>query len=232
MPPKRTRLQQKAAAKKQQFQWKRARTQAALLSQASVPGAGAHIRAYARPTAPELKFFDINISTSVQNEFWNIISNLALASIVQGTGASQRLGRKIRVRGIVLRGKAEIANVPDTSVTARFPGPYTMDFLWDKQCNGAVPQVTDIYSTANAQGLPNPLYDDRFKFIKRISRDDPNSPFTQVNAKINCNQVITYDASTGNITDLSTVNLLVTMVTPFDSTPTFSGILRILYVDE
>lgn len=206
--------------------------QTAQLSQATVPGAGAKIRASARPTAPELKYFDLNITTSVQNEFWNIISNLALCSITQGVGASQRVGRKIRVRGIILRGKAEIANVPDTSVVARFPGPYTMDFLWDKQCNGAVPQITDIYSSANSQGLPNPLYDDRFKFIKRISRDDPSTPFTQINTKINCNQVITYDASTGNITDLTTNNLLVTMVTPFDSTPTFSGILRILYVDE
>lgn len=229
--PKRTRLQMKAAAKKQQYQWKRQR-QTAQLSQALVPGAGAKIRAAARPTAPELKYFDLNISTSVQNEFWNIIGSLALCSIQQGVGASQRVGRKIRVRGIVMRGKAEIANVPDTAVTARFPGPYTMDFLWDKQCNGAVAQVTDIYSSANSQGLPNPLNDERFKFIKRIARDDPSSPFTQVNCKINCNQVISYDASTGNISDLTSTNLLVTMVTPFDSTPTFSGILRILYVDE
>ncbi len=228
--PKRTRLQQKAAAKKQQYQWKRQRMLGAQLAQASVPGAGAKMRAAARPTAPELKYFDLNVSTSVQNEFWNIIGSLALCSITQGTGNSQRIGRKIRVRGIVLRGKALIGNIPEGS--GRYPGPYTMDFLWDKQCNGAVAQVTDIYSTANAQGLPNPLFDDRFKFIKRVARDDPNSPYTLVNTKINCNQVITYDASTGNITDLSTVNLLLTMVTPFDATPTFTGILRVLYVDE
>uniref|UniRef100_UPI004048B147 hypothetical protein n=1 Tax=Yoonia sp. TaxID=2212373 RepID=UPI004048B147 len=208
----------KAAAKKQQYQWKRQRLLGAQLAQASVPGAGAKMRAAARPTAPELKYFDLNVATSVQNEFWNIIGSLALCSITQGTGNSQRIGRKIRVRGIVLRGKALIGNVPEGS--GRYPGPYTMDFLWDKQCNGAVPQVTDIYSTANAQGLPNPLFDDRFKFIKRLARDDPNSPYTLVNTKINCNQVITYDASTGNITDLSTVNLLLTMVTPFDATPT------------
>lgn len=231
--PKRTRLQMKAAAKKQQYQWKKARTlQTAQISQGTVPGASAKIRAYARPTAPELKYFDLNISTSVQNEFWNIIGSVALCSITQGVGPSQRAGRKIRVRGVVLRGKAEIANVPDSSLSTRFPGPYTMDFLWDKQCNGSVAQIIDIYSSANSQGLPNPLNDDRFKFVKRISRDDPSSPFTQVNTKLNCNQVVTYDASTGNITDLSTVNFLVTMVTPFDSTPTFSGILRILYTDE
>lgn len=220
----------KAAAKKQQYQWKRQRLQSAQLSQALVPGAGARIRATARPTAPELKYFDLNISTSVQNNFWNIISNLSLSSITQGVGNNSRIGRKIRVRGIVLRGKF-IATVEPTPA-ARLAQPWTMDFLWDKQCNGAVPQITDIYTSANSQGLPNPLFDDRFKFIKRLSKDDPQSPHQQINTKINCNQVITYDASTGAITDLTTTNLLVIMVTPFDATPTFSGILRILYVDE
>lgn len=220
----------KAAAKKQQYQWKRQRTQSAQLSQALVPGAGARIRASARPTAPELKYFDLNISSSVQSVFWNIISNLALCSITQGVGASQRVGRKIRVRGIVMRGKY-LATITGTQVNPT-PSPYTIDFLWDKQCNGAAPAVTDVYTSANSQGLPNPLYDDRFKFIKRFARDDPSGANTQVNVKINCNQVITYDASTGNLTDLTTNNLLVTMVTPFDATPTFSGILRILYVDE
>jgi len=219
----------KAAAKKQQYQWKRQR-QTAQLSQALVPGAGAKIRASSRPTAPELKYFDLNISSSVQSVFWNVISNQALCSITQGVGASQRVGRKIRVRGIVMRGKY-LGTTTGTQVNPT-PSPYTIDFLWDKQCNGAAPAVTDIYTSANSQGLPNPLYDDRFKFIKRVAKDDPSGAHTQINTKINCNQVITFDASTGNLTDLSTTNLLVTMVTPFDATPTFSGILRILYVDE
>lgn len=130
-----------------------------------------------------------------------------------------------------MRGRYE-ASLEAGSLVERPPQPSTMDLIWDKQCNGTVPQITEIYTTANPQGLPNPLYDDRFKFIKRVNKDDPNSAHQLTNFKINCNQLVTYDSSTGLIGDLSSVNLIVTTCYPYDDGPSFAGILRILYVDE
>ena len=227
--PKRTRLQTKAAAKKQQYQWKRQRgllnTQ---ISQGGVAGAGTRVRPSLRPSPPELKYFDTTIGATTQNEFWNIISNLSLANITPGTGAGQRTGRKIRVKGIVFRGRAK--NSPSETNTS--PCPYTMDFIWDKQCNGDVPPITQIYTTVSSYGLPNPLYDKRFKFIKRVESADPNSAYQMLNIKIKCDEVITFDGNTGLIGDLSGSNLLVTYVSPWDAAPDMTGQLRILYTDE
>ncbi len=94
----------------------------------------------------------------------------ALSGITQGPGESQRLGRKIRVKAVVFRGRSEIGVAANNAHC-----PYTLDFIWDKQCNGAAPTVTQIYTSGSSYALPNPENDERFEFAKRVSRDNPNS---------------------------------------------------------
>lgn len=228
--PKRTRLQMRAAAQKQQFNnsgYKRRKLGSAVIAQGGVYGAKAYVpRSIAN--RPELKFHDTLISAS-GNDIWQVLSSASLAGIEAGTGESQRIGRKIRVKGIIFRGRSQLAGSTGTETAS---APYTLDFIWDKQCNGAVPSTTTIYTSGSSYALPDPRNDERFKFIKRYEKSDPNSNLTMVNVKINCNEVITYDGSTGAVADLTSTNLLLLYVSPFDATPSMAGRLRILYIDE
>lgn len=205
---------------------KRARTTRVSISQGGVPGANAYVPRSLYAAPPELKYFDINLSTSTGTS-WQILSTLAICSIVQGPGSSQRIGRKIRVKGVVFRAISTLG-----VATNNANNPFTIDFIWDKQANGATPTIGLIYQNGAAQNLPNPDNDERFVWQKRVSRDDSNSNFQIVNTSFKCNKLITFDGSTGNVSDLTSTNLLVTYVCPFDADPTLTAVMRILYVDE
>jgi len=196
------------------------------ITQGGVPGANAYVPRSLYAAPPELKYFDINLSTGTGTS-WQILSNQSLCSIVQGTGASQRIGRKIRVKGVVFRGTSTLGVSTNNAWN-----PYTIDFIWDKQCNGASPVIGSIYVNGAAQNLPNPENDERFVWQKRYRKNDPNSNFQLIDTSFKCNKLITYDGSTGSLTDLTSTNLLVTYVCPFDADPTLVAVMRILFIDE
>jgi|LakMenEpi03Aug12_release.lakeMendotaPanAssembly.Ray.scaffolds.fasta_scaffold482477_1 hypothetical protein len=196
------------------------------ITQGGVPGANAYVPRSLYAAPPELKYFDINLSTGTGTS-WQILSNQSLCSIVQGTGASQRIGRKIRVKGVVFRGTSTLGVSTNNAWN-----PYTIDFIWDKQCNGASPVIGSIYVNGAAQNLPNPENDERFVWQKRYAKNDPNSNFQLIDTSFKCNKLITYDGSTGSLTDLTSTNLLVTYVCPFDADPTLVAVMRILFIDE
>lgn len=222
--PKRTRLQMRAAAQKQQFQNKRRRL-TGVVSQGAVPGGKTYVpRGIAN--RPELKHFDLTIGAA-SLDTWQIVTNTILCSIRQGVGATQRIGRKIRIKSVVMRGRVELGVAANNANSA-----YTIDFIWDKQSNGVTPTVGSIYTGSTAISLPNPDNDERFEWAKRISRDDPASNFTLVNTKFNCNKLISYDSDTGLIADLTQNNLMITMCSPFDATPTLAAEVRVYFMDE
>lgn len=196
------------------------------ITQGGVPGANAYVPRSLYAAPPELKYFDINLSTGTGTS-WQILSNQSLCSIVQGTGASQRIGRKIRVKGVVFRGTSTLGVSTNNAWN-----PYTIDFIWDKQCNGASPVIGSIYVNGAAQNLPNPENDERFVWQKRYAKNDPNSNFQLIDTSFKCNRLITYDGSTGSLSDLTSTNLLVTYVCPFDADPTMVAVMRILFIDE
>ena len=197
-----------------------------VVSQNGVGGAKSYVPRIIRPYAPELKYSDIELTTT-NTDAWQNISTLALASITQGPGSSQRIGRKIRLKGIVLRGRSELGQAANNSFA-----PYTIDFVMDKQPNGTTPVVAVVYKGGAGINLPNPDNDERFKWLKRYSRNDPNSNFTIVDVSIKCNELVTYDGTTGGIVDMASNNLLVYYCSPFDASPTLTAKLRVLYIDE
>jgi len=103
--------------------------------------------------------------------------------------------------------------------------------IFDNQMNGTAPGITDIYAAVGPQSLPLVEKLSRFKFFKRISRSNINSPFTTLDFTLKCNHTITYDASTGAATDLKEGNFIITACAPSDPTPNFNGVLRIMFVD-
>lgn len=195
------------------------------IQQAGVGGASTKMSATSIAPPPEVKFKDFNVLAAPATANWTIINSSSIFGINQGTGPSERIGRKIKVVGIVLRISV------NTDIAASLFSPYTMDVLWDNQCNGALPAITDIYVGAGGINLPNPLVDERFQFIQRIKQNNPNTAVTIVDRSIKCNKTIDYKDTINAVTDLTGSNLIITFTSPSDATPALSGIVRILYTD-
>lgn len=186
----------------------------------------------------EIKSHDIAITTSAGvspyapgTGNWNLMSTNSIQSIIQGTAGDERIGRNIRVVGIVMR--MTINTSPILTESPIEGQPWTIDCIWDKQPNGATPAITTIYSNGDRNGLPNPNFQKRFSFFKRLSLSGTQGVPTGlqiVDRMIKCNKLISYDASDGTISNIETNNLLITMCT-VDPAPSVSGYVRILYVD-
>lgn len=188
------------------------------------------------PPVQEVKYKEFTTATNFQpaTNGWAFLNTTLLSTIIQGTGPNDRIGRNIRVVGVVVRA------LVNTDITGFF-SPSSMDLVWDNQFNGILPGVSEIYNstlppnvaTATGHSLPNPLFDQRFKFAKRVQIKNPNSALNLVDFNYTCNKIIEYKASTltGAITDLSASNIYLTFCSPGDSAPQIDYSLRILYVD-
>lgn len=178
------------------------------------------------PPNKEVKFYDSVLVALPATSNWVILNDAILFGITQGAGQSQRIGRKIRVHGIVIRADVNT----DTGVVGS-PSPFQFNLVWDNQCNGATTTIGEIYAGTVGRSLPNPLFDSRFQFQAKIAVNQPQSAVNIIERSIQCDKTITYDASTGTIGDLTTSNLVTTFTSPNDAAPSISGIIRVLYTD-
>ena len=185
------------------------------------------------PPVQEVKYStEVGTATQTSNEGFNIINGTILAGIIQGTGPTDRIGRNIRVVGVVVRA---LVNTDLSSSTTTNFAPSTIDLVWDNQCNGSLALVADIYANPTfGASLPNPLFDKRFKFAKRMQVKQPSGSLNLVDYSYTCNKLVEYKASTGtsgSIADLSSSNLYLIASTPGDAASKIEYSLRVLYVD-
>lgn len=95
------------------------------------------------PGSEELKFFrDSTAATQIANNGTLLQPSLVLVS--QGTGESQRIGRKITIKKIGIHG--QIITPSYINATGLQPTAARMRIVvfWDKQANGAAPSVGDV----------------------------------------------------------------------------------------
>lgn len=215
------------------------------MSQGGVPGGGV-VKLKKQIPSVECKFFDTSLNLpGVVNNWTQIDAGDILSGIVQGTGPSQRVGRKIKVVGFIVRLAFSVA-----------PGGYVFDLVRDKQCNGAAATAAQIYSVPNRYGsLPNPFEETRFQFLKRMENYNPAQALPNNQAAnggtfpTECTisflkkvaMMVEYNATTGNITDLTSDNVqfycnstsaVVGATTqPLPITPITTGTIRVLYTD-
>ena len=205
------------------YPYKRPKIGKAIVSQGGVAG-GVQRMTAGLPPPPEIKTKDsiVNATTSGTGD-WTVVSPATVfSSITQGAAPEQRVGRKIRVVGIVLR-----LDILSTAVD-----PYTMDLLWDKQPNGAQALLTNIYTGASSEQLPNSNFTDRFQFVKRWKSDpSQSSTISQIDYSMKCNKVVSYDGNTGLIGDIEQNELLLTLCSSSIVNQVIQGIFRVLYVD-
>lgn len=127
----------------------------------------------------EKKFVDqgIVIATGMQaNTGWaagelDPVTNNCLNAIAQGTGDSQRIGRKYAVHSIEVTGQVSVP--AETNQTTGDTAISTfIALVWDKQTNGAQLNSEDVYKSVQAevQSICSPLrvltFSKRFKVLR------------------------------------------------------------------
>ncbi len=184
------------------------------------------------PPSQEVKFKDrVTIGTVPANSGFTIIDGSVLPSILLGPGANDRIGRNIRVVGVVVRA---LVNTDVVTGSGALYAPSTMDLVWDNQCNGVAALVSDMYSNpTQGHSLPNPIFDNRFKFAKRSQIKQPQGTLNLVDFSYTCNKLIEYKVNVvpGTVADLTSTNLYLVLSTPGDATSVVEFSIRVLYVD-
>lgn len=84
-----------------------------------------------------------------------------IATIAQGASVNQRVGKKILLKSIQIRGNAKV-----NAATLLTDLAYLI--VYDKRPTGALPAITDILVTANSNSLNNDANSGRFKILKRV----------------------------------------------------------------
>lgn len=183
----------------------------------------------------ELKFFDsFRVITATVAAGSVVDSSLNL--IQQGAGESNRIGRKIVLRKIHIKGDVVL---PATAVAADTSDAVRVIVFHDKQTNGATATPAQILagtylSFRNLQqtGRFNLLYDETHYVNAKGglagSFGEERKPFN-VNAE--CFIPLEFDASTGAITDLTTNNVGV-LVYSAQGLATINYFWRVRYSDN
>ncbi len=163
----------------------------------------------------ELKFKDTNIDDA----FVALTINAQnLTVIVEGDGESERIGRKICVKKVHIRGSLQLATGALGSTASEL---VTCMIVQDKQTNGALFAGTDLLDVDVFDSFRNLANSGRFNVLwKRdyafkiggigpAASAQTGEDIKWIKANLNCNVVVQYDnsASTGAITTVRTNNL-------------------------
>jgi len=212
---------------------KRLASAAPHLTDGTIPGTISRM-AFGVQLPQELKCYDTLVGDNVNySGRWHLVSRRPCL-VPQGTGFDQRVGRSIRVLGIVFRGACYLRHGPPNTTA---PAPYALDFVWDNRNAGnPLPLGSYVYSSGVGVGdqpyaLPSMINTPRFTWIKRVERDACRHANTTIDVSISCNRVITYLDNGDPTTDLlmyfsESINLDDFYVADF-----IQGKVRILYVD-
>ena len=206
-------------------------------------GGVGYTRTGAMMAPAEIKFFDSTFpQTNIPSGPASLIDSTIVAQITNGTGPSDRIGRRIKVVKVDYSASVFLDGATATVNTEAF----RLDFWLDRQCNGFAPAAAELYTTiAGPPGtcqMPNLYNEKRFKrlFTKVHQFNTMNSVgVAGVSANVgykfegsfrpNC--VIEYDATTGNITDLTSNNIFTAWGSDIGFCSTNSIFTRVHYVD-
>lgn len=184
----------------------------------------------------ENKFFDtaLNFTFDITGE---AVAGSSLCLVPEGTTQSERVGRRLTIHSIQIRGS--LLFVPTAAKSASISYLY---LVRDRQANGAAPAVTDVLTAANMnKGLINMANSQRFHIMRRFvmpinAQAGVNTAFGEMHAPIEfftrCNIPIDFSGSTGALTEIKSNNILLLAgsVTADDLT-TIAGTARIRFSD-
>jgi hypothetical protein len=114
-----------------------------------------------KQSSEELKYYDfVRSSTSIPGETWSMVAESTVLNMAQGTGPSERIGRKITLKGVFVRLQVTAEGRED--FMAR------MIVVNDKQTNGTAMTPSDLFG-AGVLGQPN--NPDMFSFYELANKN-------------------------------------------------------------
>lgn len=84
-----------------------------------------------------------------------------IATIQQGTSVQQRIGKKVVLKSLQMRGFAQAGSTATINDVA-------MLIVYDARPTGSLPAITDILNSANSRSFNNDANSGRFKILKRV----------------------------------------------------------------
>lgn len=188
----------------------------------------------------ELKFRDFNTDMPTMASAGTIRESFC--TIAQGTGESNRIGRKCVIKSINWRFKIEL---PITTGTSAQPSDVVRIILYlDKQTNGAAATVTDILENALYQSFNNLANKSRFRTLMDRTYDMNYTAAAGDGAandwaatKVSdtffkkCNIPLEFDGTTGLITELRSNNIGILAISD-NSICILEGQFRIRFSDS
>lgn len=188
----------------------------------------------------EIKFFDtVFPAAGIPAGPATLIDSTVVAEIVNGTGPSDRIGRRVKIVKVDYSYTitANGVSIGGASDAVRY------DMWIDRQCNGAAPAPAELYTAAAVVGtaqMPNLFNEKRFKrlYTKTHQFNTTNviggvaaNVGLKVEGSFRPNCIIEYDATTGNITDLTSNNIFQCWSSDIGSASITSNFVRVHYVD-
>jgi len=203
------------------------------MSQGGVPGGGV-VKLIKQIPSVEVKFSDLPLTVGTFPFGWTDISTQAgnispFSLITFGTSPLERIGRKIRVIGIIVRAVCESAGAP-----------MSFDLVVDKQCNGVTATAAQVYTTpADPSSFPNPYEETRFRYLKRIENKNNALAVNAVGQylvsfQVKTNLMVEFNNGGGQtVANLTSDNLILfaCSCTTGALQKIVSGQIRVLYVD-
>lgn len=179
----------------------------------------------------ELKFKDFASSTAFQQAG---AVNPDFTTVAQGVGETERIGKKIVVKSIYLRGV--IVHQP----TAAISGGNTVRIMIvnDKQANGAAFTVGQVLNPQSYLAHRNLENVDRFRVLRdstfSMNSEGVNESQKNISMYIKCNIPIEYDSSTtsGAIVSQRSNSIALLMIGDTNNVTVLSYNVRIRYADH
>ncbi len=173
-----------------------------------------------RHQRPELKFIDSEFNQEPIVVSGNRLTTLGIS---QGTGESQRIGRKCTIKLISWRYSLTLKGQISQEISHDQVKLY---IIWDKQTNGVLPLVSDIIEGATINGFRNLSFRDRFRVLatRKYAMANPAGAGDSVaqfygtdlvcgEMNVKVNMPIEYDGVIGGITEIRSNNILLIAIT-------------------
>lgn len=190
----------------------------------------------------ELKFLDNSITDASIASAGTIVEDSVLG-IAQGVGPGQRVGRQITVKKLMWRYNVE--NPSTSGSGGKSPDVVRLILYLDKQCNGAAAVVGDILESADYQSFRNPCNSGRFQILMDRTHqlnaaggagDGTSNDFVGIGHSEtffkDVNIKVEFNSTTGAITELTSNNIGVLIISKLSEISVLDSILRVKWVDN
>lgn len=191
------------------------------------------------PSGPELKFLDTSLSDSSVSINGDIASTVN--AIAEGTGPSQRVGRKCTVHSVHWRYEVRLPAYQGASAPNN--NSIRVILYLDKQTNGTAATASDILDTPGIRAFRNLANSGRFNILmdkihnvsyEGLGGDGTTNDTSEViknftfNKKVNI--PIEFNADTGALSEMRSNNMGVLLVSANGVvTPSFNSVFRIRF---